>query len=67
MAGSDPDSTIALGHVVEYSINICEAGGHKNYVGVFGDESGCALYDLKAEAMADEEDCIESASRVVEV
>jgi len=67
MAGNDPELTVALGHVVEYSIDLCGAGGHKNYVGIFGDDSGCAQYDIKAGAMSDDEVCVEGASRVVEV
>jgi len=67
MAGPDPESTVALGYVVEYTLNLCNVGGHKSYLGVFGDESGCALYDIKAVEMAEDEKCVNGASRVVEV
>jgi hypothetical protein len=66
-AGDHPDSTVAYGKVVEFEIRLCGASGHKNYIGVFGDESGCAFYDVLAEYMDADEPCEEGATRVVEV
>ena len=67
MAGDDPDSTVAYGHVVEYDVRLCNAEGYIEYIGLFGDESGCALYDITATWMDEDEECEEGVSRVVEV
>jgi hypothetical protein len=66
-AGGDPDSTVANGKVVEFEIRLCGASGHKNYIGVFGDESGCAVYDVFADYMDADESCEEGATRMIEV
>jgi len=67
MAGPNPKSTVALGNVVEYTVNLCNVGGHKAFMGIFGDESGCATYDIKVVEMAADEKCVDGASRVVSV
>lgn len=64
MAGLDPVSTVALGHVVEYKITMCNAAGHKGYFGLYGDESGCALYDITATQFASEGPCIDETEKV---
>jgi hypothetical protein len=53
--------------VVEYVLRLCEAVGHRDYVGIFGDKSGCALYDISMEWMDADEECVDGAERVVEV
>ena len=63
-AGDDPESTIAQGRVVDYELSMCSASGYLNYIGVFGDESGCAVYDIIAEYMDESDACVESARRV---
>jgi hypothetical protein len=66
-AGDHPDSTVAYGKVVEFEIRLCGASGHKNYIGVFGDESGCAVYDVFADYIDADESCEEGATRMSEV
>lgn len=66
MAGPDPYSTVALGHEVQYDITLCSVQGHRTYLGVFGDESGCALYDVSAVYLKETEECREGALRVTE-
>jgi len=63
-AGDDPESTVAQGRVVEFELNMCGASGHLNYIGVFGDESGCAVYDIIAEYMGEGEACVDGARRI---
>ena len=63
-AGDDPESTIAQGRVVDYELSMCSASGYLNYIGVFGDESGCVVYDIIAEYMDESEACVESARRI---
>mmetsp|Transcript_27648 Transcript_27648/g.80807 ORF Transcript_27648/g.80807 Transcript_27648/m.80807 type:complete len:276 (+) Transcript_27648:2425-3252(+) len=41
----NPDH-MALGHAIEYDFTICNAKEHLTYVGLFGNVSGCALYDI---------------------
>jgi len=67
MAGPDPESTVAFGEVVEYEITLCNALDHKSYVGIFGDESGCAIYDIMAEMMPVGSPCTEGATRIAHV
>jgi len=66
-AGDDPESTIAQGRVVDYELTMCNASGHLNYIGVFGDESGCAVYDIIAEYMDESETCVEGARQISSV
>ena len=40
-----PDK-MALGHALEYRLTLCNAWGHRSYLGLFGNVSGCALYDV---------------------
>ena len=62
-AGSDPSSTIAAGNEVEYEIDICDAHGQIAFIGLFGDESGCAQFDY--EFLQLEQDKCASKSRNV--
>jgi hypothetical protein len=64
MAGLDPLSTVALGHFVEYDITLCNVAGHKAYIGIFGDDSGCALYDVSAEVVEVEGKCHDGSAKV---
>jgi hypothetical protein len=63
-AGEDPESTIAQGKVVDFEVYMCGASGHLNYIGLFGDESGCAVYDIIAEYMEEDEPCVEGGRSV---
>ena len=63
-AGDDPESTIAQSRLVNIEVNICSAPGHLNYIGVFGDESGCAVYDIITTYMDESESCDEGAMRI---
>jgi len=66
MAGLDPLSTVALGHFVEYDITLCNVAGHKAYIGLFGDDSGCALYNVSVVVMGAEEMCLDGSAKVEE-
>jgi hypothetical protein len=64
MSGPDPQSTVAHGFAVEYHLDVCGAAEDAYFVGLFGDKSGCALYDVTAEAMDASEVCKSGAVRV---
>jgi len=63
MAGDDPDSTVARGHEIEYDIDLCQSPGHISYIGLFGDESGCALYEYEFVWIEDGK-CMSGSQRV---
>jgi len=63
-AGSDPSSTIASGNEVGYEIDICDAHGQIAFIGLFGDESGCAQFSFEFHQV-EEDNCVSTSRNVV--
>ena len=66
-AGPNPHSTMSFGSAVECHLDVCGVKNHKYFVGLFEDESGCALVDINAELMDSGEPCMIRATRAVTV
>ena len=67
-SGEDPSSTMATHGTVQYDITLCDvANDKKQYMGLYGDDSGCALYDVKPEWWSSDDPsatCVQGVERL---